>query len=139
MSATEASKSLLGHDNEQAAERWKQEAEEVKVRKHHRWYLCFSVFTVTILLIPLATLFILYLRWQSSFQVPAPIQTTPPELDAATGPQRDLKFLLHPESHVSRDPGIRHFLWNITKARIAPNGVYKDVFLINGMSYSYYV
>ncbi|KAH8805453.1 iron transport multicopper oxidase fet3 [Xylogone sp. PMI_703] len=46
-------------------------------------------------------------------------------------PERDLKWLLHPEDHVSRDPTVRHFSWNITKATRAPNGVRKDIFLIN--------
>jgi hypothetical protein len=47
------------------------------------------------------------------------------------GLERDLKFLLHPQDHVSRDAGIRVFSWNITKGVRAPDGVQKDVFLIN--------
>ncbi|TVY90217.1 Laccase [Lachnellula willkommii] len=81
------------------------------------------------------TFFILLflLLWNSAFEVPAwklgehsdPIMVTGP------GPERDLKFMLHPEEHVSRDPCIRKFSWNITKETIAPNGVEKNVFLIN--------
>ncbi|KAE9365868.1 multicopper oxidase [Stipitochalara longipes BDJ] len=47
-------------------------------------------------------------------------------------PDRDPKILLHPEDHVSRGPRVRHFSWNITKATIAPDGVQKCAFLING-------
>jgi len=33
---------------------------------------------------------------------------------------------------LSREPGVRHFSWNISNVTIAPNGVEKEVFLING-------
>ncbi|KAN0090500.1 multicopper oxidase [Hyaloscypha variabilis] len=54
------------------------------------------------------------------------------ESTTALAPERDLKVLLHPEDHVSRDPSTRQISWNITKAIITPNGVQKNVFLING-------
>jgi hypothetical protein len=46
--------------------------------------------------------------------------------------KRDLGIFLHPEDHISREPNVLHFSWNITKATIAPDGVEKNVFLING-------
>jgi hypothetical protein len=89
------------------------------------------VFVLTLLFIPLTIFFILYLQWHSAFKAPKAEVAEHPNPVKALGPERDLKFLLHPQDHVSRDPGIRHFSWNITKGIIAPNGVQKDVFLIN--------
>ncbi|KAF8849971.1 hypothetical protein BDZ45DRAFT_771129 [Acephala macrosclerotiorum] len=79
---------------------------------------------------PLITFFILYLQWHSP-QATGSSLATPLDLDTTAELAKDLKLLLHPEDHVSRGPGIRRFLWNITKAWIAPNGVLKDVFLVN--------
>jgi hypothetical protein len=83
------------------------------------------------LFIPLLIFSILYLRWNYEFKAAGTTSTAPSSPILAGGPTRDLKSLLHPEAHISRDPGIRRFSWNITKATIAPNGVEKDVFLIN--------
>lgn len=123
---------MLGHDNALATERWKQESPDVELPKHNKSRLCFSVLIVTGLLIPLATLFILYLQWYS-FQATGSNRPNPPDLATPTAePVRDLKSLLHPEDHVLRDPKSRHIWWNITKGTIVPNGVRKHVFLING-------
>jgi hypothetical protein len=42
-------------------------------------------------------------------------------------------ILLHPEDHVSRNPGIVNLHWTITSGFRAPDGVKKRVYLINGM------
>lgn len=125
----DGTKSLLGRDDELATQHWKQDNATHLFFKGGRFRT--PAFVMTLLFIPLIILFVLYTQWLSLGQIPeaklaghlVPI-TTP-------DPGRDLKLLLHPGDHVSRDPVIRHFSWNITKARIAPNGVQKDVFLIN--------
>lgn len=48
--------------------------------------------------------------------------------------KRQMTIYLHPEEHSSHEPETRYFLWNITKATVAPDGVEKEVFLINGRS-----
>lgn len=92
-------------------------------------------FIVVVLLVLASVFFILYLQWQpATFPAPeaAVEDTTRPPLEVLE-PVRDLKILLHPEQHVSRRPAVRRFYWNITKSIIAPDGVEKSVFLINGM------
>jgi hypothetical protein len=136
MLTIDGSRSLLGHDNELANKRWKS-----AIAAHHynpRAQICVLAFVATILLIPLTIFFILYLQWQSAFEAPGSNLTEPPGPVMVAGPERDLKLLLHPEDHVSRDSGTIHLFWNITKAKVAPNGVEKDVFLINGMT-NYYL
>ncbi|KUJ15800.1 uncharacterized protein LY89DRAFT_783068 [Mollisia scopiformis] len=120
------SNSLLGHESELEPPRWKEES------RKHRTRSCSLVFIATLLLIPVTILFVLYLPWTSASKAPAPDLTTTPETVSVVGPTRDLRLLLRPEDHVSRDPTIQYFSWNITKGKIAPNGVQKDVFLING-------
>lgn len=128
MSTTEedGSKSLLGHDNELASLRWKQD----KPQNRKRIYIL--IFVTTLLSIPLSVFLVLYLPWNAALASipgltrPSDVETAGPTLD------RDLKFLLHPEDHVSRDAETRRYSWNITKAIRAPNGVKKEVFLING-------
>ncbi|KAH8892839.1 hypothetical protein GQ53DRAFT_793693 [Thozetella sp. PMI_491] len=66
-----------------------------------------------------------------AFKTPTTQATEPAEAATEPGPQRDLAVLLHPEEHLSRDPGLRQFTWNITKESRAPDGVKKEVFLIN--------
>jgi hypothetical protein len=88
---------------------------------------------VVILLVPSSIFCILYLQWQYVFKAPEKQVAPAPVPIVVEGPKRDLKALLHPEHHVSRDPGVRTFSWNITKAKLTPNGVEKEVFLINGM------
>jgi hypothetical protein len=124
MSDLEGSRSLLGHEQELAKQRWVQDSATYKTRIHT------SIFVFVLLTLPLTIVFVLYLQWHSFKGVPETLVTEQPQVG---GPERDLKSLLHPEDHVSRDPSIRNFSWNITKGTIAPNGVQKEVFLINGM------
>lgn len=103
-----------------------------RATRHHkrRAQISIRAFVVS-LFIPLAIFCILYLRWNYAFKAPGTKSSEPPSPIVGEGPKRDLKWLLHPEDHISRDPGIRRYSWNITKATIAPNGVEKEVFLIN--------
>ncbi|KND87131.1 L-ascorbate oxidase [Tolypocladium ophioglossoides CBS 100239] len=41
-------------------------------------------------------------------------------------------FTLHPQEHIFREAQTIHLTWNVTKARRAPDGVVKAVYLING-------
>jgi hypothetical protein len=125
----DGTRSLLGRGNELVTRWWKQDNEARHFCQRVRFRTL--VFVLTLLFIPLTILFILYLQWHSAFEAPRAEMAEPFDPVMALGPERDLKFLLHPQDHVSRDPGIRHFSWNITKGMIAPDGVQKDVFLIN--------
>lgn len=46
--------------------------------------------------------------------------------------EKDPIIVLHPEDHIHREAQKIHLSWNITKGRIAPDGVFRDVILING-------
>lgn len=128
MSETDGTISLLGHDDELGALHWKQDIGADHCKKARKRALAFMV---TLLFILLTIFFILYLQWHSAFEAPGSKLAESPNLVTVPGPKRDLKFLLHPEDHVSRDSSVRHFSWIITKATIAPNGAKKEVFLIN--------
>lgn len=39
---------------------------------------------------------------------------------------------LHPDEHGTREIQVREFLWNITSGSLRPDGVRKEVILING-------
>ncbi|CAK7217218.1 hypothetical protein SCUCBS95973_003071 [Sporothrix curviconia] len=47
-------------------------------------------------------------------------------------PPDDPIIYLRPEDHIHREQQTIHLSWNITKARMAPDGVFRDVILING-------
>ncbi|KAH8648436.1 iron transport multicopper oxidase fet3 [Xylariales sp. PMI_506] len=119
---------LIGDDEELVAARWRTDKATGQQRRKARISIHVVVLT---LLTPLTVLLILYLQWQSAFWIPTvnPVQST--DSIAAKGPLRDLKVLLHPEENISRPPSIRKYSWNITKSIITPNGVEKEVFLIN--------
>lgn len=48
------------------------------------------------------------------------------------GELEDDSFALHPEQHVFRAPQTIRLDWNITREARRPDGVLKDVYLING-------
>jgi hypothetical protein len=58
--------------------------------------------------------------------------TTNPQITENAELKRDFGIFLHPEDHLSREPDVLHFSWKITKAIVAPDGVEKKVFLIDG-------
>lgn len=127
--------SLLGYNDERAIKRLKHGNAARRCYNDYYNYssqLCGKAFVLTlIILIPLTVFFILYLEWHSIFKGQGPKFTIPPDPFMPAGPERDLKLLLHPEDHVLREASLRHFSWNISKATRSPNGVRKDVFLIN--------
>lgn len=95
------------------------------------------------LLVVLSTFFVLFLQWNSGvvnvlhMNLPQPVNgDTNAETDvsnpASVHSMRDLKILLHPEDHVSRETQVTYLSWNITSGDIAPDGVVKRVLLING-------
>jgi hypothetical protein len=137
MSETGGAKQLLGGDDELATEPWKQDT--ATHHFFHRGLKRTSVFTVTLLLIPLTIFFMLDFQWHSGFQLSGSKLAEVPNHVALAGPERDLKFILHPEDNLSRGPEIRHFSWNITKAAIAPNGVQKELFHINSKTNCYII
>jgi hypothetical protein len=135
MSVIEGSRSLLVHDNKLATKRWKEDIEAHDDKQRARIYAPAFLVTVTLIV---STIFILWLQWHSAFEGQGLNPPEPSGPSIVPGSERDLKLLLHPEAHVSRDPGIRRFSWSIKKAKkIAPDGVQKDVFLINGTSNFY--
>jgi hypothetical protein len=120
---SESEEALLGYNDELATTSWQQEN---KTRRHTwRGSKCGLAFIATLLII-LSTFLILYYQWYSALKIKETQITDPFD--------RDLKLLLHPEDHLWREPSIRRFVWNITKAKIAPDGVEKDVLLINSTS-----
>ena len=131
MSKIDGSILLHDYDDKLDAIRWKQEGASHYIFR--RGWLHKPAFVVTLLFIPLSIFFILYLQWHSAFIKPVSTIAENPDSITAPGPERDLKLLLQPEAHVSRDAEVRRFSWNITKSMRAPNGVQKEVYLINGM------
>jgi FtsP/CotA-like multicopper oxidase with cupredoxin domain len=120
---SEIEEALLGYNDELATT---SQHQENKARRHSwRGRKCGFAFIATLLII-FSTFLILYHRWYFALNIKETQITDPFD--------RDVKLLLHPEDHVWREPIIRHFVWNITRAKIAPDGVEKDVLLINSKS-----
>lgn len=60
----------------------------------------------------------------------APLQTRPSQdLSAANRPRIEL----HPEDHVYRQPVTHHLDWRITSGQRRPDGVLKQIYLVNGV------
>ncbi|KAJ6781645.1 hypothetical protein PWT90_01395 [Aphanocladium album] len=57
-------------------------------------------------------------------------ETTKPVTDAHENDGD--RFALHPESHISRPPRTLKFDWKVTRQQARPDGVLRDVYLING-------
>lgn len=47
--------------------------------------------------------------------------------------QPGAEIILHPEDHVLRQPQVIKHTWNVTSSRMSPDGVSKDIILVNGM------
>lgn len=45
-----------------------------------------------------------------------------------------LAIPLHPDEHAKRDAKTLEFFWNVTVGSMAPDGVQKQVYLVNGLS-----
>lgn len=52
-----------------------------------------------------------------------------------SSPAKQLAIPLHPEKHVSRGAKTLEFHWNVTLGTMAPDGVEKHVYLVNGLLY----
>lgn len=52
-----------------------------------------------------------------------------------SSPAKQLAIPLHPELHVSRGAKKLEFHWNVTLGTMAPDGVEKQVYLVNGLFY----
>jgi hypothetical protein len=51
----------------------------------------------------------------------------------------NLALELHPKDHIHRDPRKHHYTWNITSGLRAPDGVVKELYLINGLVLQNYI
>jgi hypothetical protein len=132
MSAVDGARALLGRDDDSPMQRWKEGFADGKLNHARRAWAIGLLLILGTSLISLVLYFALNRQWNGLAEL---VPKLADHLDLSQGleTERSLRWFLHPESHVSRDPGVRHFLWNITKATIAPNGVKKDVFLVNGI------
>ncbi|OAA57414.1 iron transport multicopper oxidase fet3 [Niveomyces insectorum RCEF 264] len=99
----------------------------------------------TVLVVAASTVFVLYVFFHAAFEATTSLPTTspatslpppppppPPPPLSSTTPSRDLRAVLHPQDHVARKPTVAHLSWNISKVALAPDGVEKDVIVING-------
>lgn len=99
------------------------------------WQAASRVLILTPLLLSIV-LFVVYFRDVAKpLDLVAGNTTTKPQITANKGMKRDFGIFLHPEDHVLREPNVLRLSWNITKAIIAPDGVEKNVFLINGTTH----
>jgi hypothetical protein len=111
-----------------------EKTEEVYFRRsmaQRWWQTTLQVLVITPLVLSIV-LFVIYFQ-----DVATPLDliagnTTKSLNTGNTEIKRDFGIFLHPKDHILREPDVLRFSWNITKATIAPDGVEKDVFLING-------
>jgi hypothetical protein len=135
MSTEDAFELFLGDDAETLIKRYEQ---DIVYRWHGQRSGAYRPALVgsLSLILSIFIFFSFFLPWNTAFEV---LGSNPGEhsdrvMVTRPGPERNLEVILHPEEHVSRDSGLRKFSWIITKAVIAPDGVQKNVFLINGIS-----
>lgn len=111
-----------------------EKTEEVYSRRSmaQRWWQA----TLQVLVItPLVLSIVLFVIYFQNVATPLDLiaaSTTKSLNTGNTEIKRDFGIFLHPKDHILREPDVLRFSWNITKATIAPDGVEKDVFLING-------
>jgi hypothetical protein len=132
MSAVDGARPLLGHDDDSPMQRGEEGFVDRKPNYRGRAGAIGLLLILGTSLISLVVYFALNRQWNGLAEF-EPKLADHLGLSQGLDTERSLRWLLHPESHVSRDPGVRHLSWNITKATIAPNGVKKDVFLVNGV------
>lgn len=101
---------------------------------HARHHACRRAAASVLIAVPLMLALVFFVV-DSKAQYMLPVPEKADLLDSAidAGSRRNIDLLLHPEKHVSRTQDVLHFSWNISKATIAPDGVEKEVFLINSM------
>lgn len=142
----EARGALLGVDKEPVPPQWKKKVHLGQGRfrpKITRWGLC--VASGIAILALLGASYFIYLRWDSLL----PQRSKPPPNHPAlptsylsdgsvievTNPDRGgLEVLLDPKAHRKREAGVRKYRWVVDQIIVAPDGVEKKVFSINGMS-----
>lgn len=62
-----------------------------------------------------------------------PISTSTPTPVALPDPAQETGFVLNPKDHNTREPQTLRMTWNVTRELREPDGVEKQVYLINGM------
>ncbi|ERT01357.1 hypothetical protein HMPREF1624_02602 [Sporothrix schenckii ATCC 58251] len=108
-------------------------------RPPSRWQrLCRALATVRQIVMPvlailtaLAVVMALFLLLTGG-SLSMPAYDTDTDAPKARPTAKDPVIVLHPEDHTNREPQTIRLSWNITKSRIAPDGVFRDVILING-------
>lgn len=96
---------------------------------------CWQAALRVLIMIPLVLSIVLFIVYFQDVAKPLDLlagNTTNPQITENGEWKRNFRIFLHPEDHISREPDVLHLSWNFTKATIAPDGVEKSVYLING-------
>ncbi|KAJ9634741.1 hypothetical protein H2204_006190 [Knufia peltigerae] len=96
-----------------------------------RPWTCRPAYMIVILLIFAITGILLVGRLQPILQFVSTTGYLRQHNDAPVTVPGDLRVILHPEEHVSRPPTTLVYNWTITKGHRWPDGVSKEVYLIN--------
>ncbi|KAJ2955657.1 hypothetical protein NQ176_g11386 [Zarea fungicola] len=67
---------------------------------------------------------------------PTPTPTHTPTVADSPDSVQETGFFLNPHDHIARAPKTQRMTWNITREIRQPDGVEKEIYLINGMSCS---
>ncbi|KAJ5167326.1 multicopper oxidase-domain-containing protein [Penicillium canariense] len=102
-------------------------AQPVASRQSPRPLLTWSLIACLLVALTYFSRPLTHLPWTSRI---APLPGRPQRDPAAEGRPR---MALHPEDHVSRPPATQHLDWRITSAPRRPDGVLKQVYLINDL------
>lgn len=86
-------------------------------RTRSLWIACLGLFMLLLIVLALPSF--------RSFK-----KSLPPTATSKTTPQ--LAIPLHPEQHNARKPKTLTFHWSVTQGIRAPDGVQKEVYLVNG-------
>ncbi|ATY65915.1 ferro-O2-oxidoreductase [Cordyceps militaris] len=62
----------------------------------------------------------------------SPIATATPTPIVLPDPAQETGFILHPKDHFAREPKTLRMTWNVTRELRQPDGVEKQIYLING-------
>lgn len=91
-----------------------------------RWQVSFSI-TIVALVIGIYTWFNVR-SFHDGYRIPQYIFSN----EGASHTVSNLGIILRPEDHIYRQPKTIQYSWNITTGIRAPDGVTKQVYLING-------